>query len=169
LELNKNSIVKNDITLTHATGVTKMVNISSKESTFRYAKASCYVITNKDVIILVNEDKNKKGDVIKTAEIAGIVAAKNTYKLIPLCHFVNLTTCQIKISTLDDRFFIETYVETVNQTGVEMEAIISCTIAAATIYDMCKSADKSILITNIKLDEKFGGKSGHFINRSQII
>ena len=141
---------------------TKMVNINDKQMSLRYARAQCIVKTIKEVISLVKN--NKKGDVIKTAEIAGIQASKKTSELIPLCHQVPLNTCEINITINenDNYFLVETYCEAFWKTGVEMEAMISCSIAANTLYDMCKSADKGIIISELKLIEKFGGKSGNY-------
>ena len=162
---------KNQIHLTHV-GPQKMVNVGDKPTTKRFAKASCSVFTTKEVVILISENKNVKGDVLRTAEIAGIMAAKKTSELIPLCHQLNLTTVNIKILLPDlnelecnynkAEIKLESYVQTNAQTGVEMEAMTALTIAALTIYDMCKAADKRIEISQIKLIEKYGGKSGHF-------
>lgn len=154
--------------LTHASGETRMVNINTKQPTFRYARASCFVITNPALIKFISKEHSKKGDVLRTAEIAGILAAKKTSDLIPLCHLVEINTCLVKVSLLEDRFKVDTYVESFAKTGVEMEAILSCSVAAVTIYDMLKSADKSMVITDIKLDEKFGGKSGHYLRQNKL-
>lgn len=157
-----NSLVK----LTH-TGPCKMVNVGSKLETFRYAKASCTIKTNKLVIDLIKSNSYHKGDVFTTSEIAGILAAKKTSDLIPLCHQINLNTVKIKIEIIsDDRILIESYVESYGRTGVEMEAMVAVSISALTIYDMCKAVDKEIVISETKLIEKFGGKNGHFILKS---
>jgi cyclic pyranopterin phosphate synthase len=149
--------------LTH-TGNNKMVNIGNKDVTFRYARARCNIITTEELLIEVKNNSIAKGDVLRVAEIAGIMASKQTSNLIPLCHQINLNTCKVDIKIVENGFVIESYVESHSKTGVEMEALIACQISAATIYDMCKAYDKSIVITNLKVIEKFGGKSGHFIN-----
>lgn len=150
--------------LTH-TGPNKMVNIGQKLPTFRYAKASCFIKVKKDVIDLIKSNSNSKGDVFRTSEIAGILAAKKTSDLIPLCHQINLNTVKIQIDIVnEEKIRIEGYAETNERTGVEMEAMVAVSVAALTVYDMCKAVDKGIEITEIKLDEKFGGKSGHYIN-----
>ncbi len=153
--------------LTH-TGPNKMVNINTKNDSLRYARASCLItMKNPAVIEHIKSNTNSKGDVFRVSEIAGIMAAKKTAELIPLCHQVNLNTVQIIIKIEDDyRLSVESYAETVNKTGVEMEAMIGVSLAALTIYDMCKAADKEIVISEVKLLEKFGGKSGHFIRNN---
>lgn len=148
-------------TLTH-TGPNKMVNVGNKQDTLRYARASCVINTTPEVINLIKNNQIAKGDVIRTAEIAGILGAKKTSDLIPLCHQINLNTVNIKIEINDTSIIVESYAECVGKTGVEMEAMIAANIASLTIYDMCKAADKSITITDCKLVEKFGGKSGHY-------
>lgn len=147
--------------LTHS-GESKMVNIGEKENSLRFAKAIGYVKTSKDLIDYIKNNPIEKGDVLRISEIAGIMAAKKTSDLIPLCHQININTCKINISIEDTYFMIESYVESFSKTGVEMEAIISCQITASTIYDMCKSIDKKMIITDIKIIEKSGGRSGYF-------
>ncbi len=149
------------------TGSNKMVNIGTKSDTLRYAKAECLIKMKPHVIDHIKSNQCSKGDVIRASEIAGIFAAKKTSELIPLCHQLNLNTVKIQIHILDDTTLkIESYAETYGKTGVEMEAMVAVSTSALTIYDMCKSADKEIVIHNIKLIEKFGGKSGHFISNS---
>jgi cyclic pyranopterin phosphate synthase len=147
--------------LTH-TGPNKMVNVGNKLDTLRYARASCVVKTSSYVIGLIRDNAIAKGDVIRTAEIAGIMGGKKTSELIPLCHQINLNTINIKIELGDDRVYVESYAESISKTGVEMEALVAANLAALTIYDMCKAADKGIIITDVKLLEKYGGKSGHY-------
>jgi cyclic pyranopterin phosphate synthase len=148
-------------TLTH-TGPNKMVNVGTKQDTLRYARASCEVKTTPEVINLIVNNQIAKGDVIRTAEIAGILAAKKTSDLIPLCHQISLNTVNIKIEIKGSSVIVESYAECFGKTGVEMEAMVAVNIASLTIYDMCKAADKSITITDCKLVEKFGGKSEHY-------
>ena len=155
-----------NMVLTH-TGPNKMVNVGNKSETFRYAKASCYIKTKKEVIDLIKSNTNSKGDVFRTSEIAGILAAKKTSDLVPLCHQINLSAVKIKIEIIsENKILIESYAETNAKTGVEMEAMVGASISALTIYDMCKAIDKEIQITEIKLLEKFGGKSGHFVSKN---
>ena len=153
--------------LTH-TGPNKMVNIQSKTDTLRYAKASCVItMKNPEVIQQIKSNSNSKGDVFRAGEIAGIMAAKKTSELIPLCHQINLNSVSIQINILDEyRLQLQSRAETIGKTGVEMEAMVGVSIAALTIYDMCKAADKEIVIGEVKLEEKFGGKSGHFIRNN---
>lgn len=149
--------------LTHANPI-NMVSITEKSSSFRFAKALGIVRATNKVIEEVIKNNVIKGDVLTTAKLAGISAAKNTYNLIPLCHQINITTCKIDIDIKSNDFIINSYVEANAKTGVEMEAIVACSITACTIYDMCKSIDKNISIDKIYLKEKYGGKSGHFKN-----
>lgn len=151
------------VVLTH-TGPNKMVNVGSKSESFRYAKASCIIsMNNTEVIEHIRNNTNSKGDVFRISEISGILAAKKTSELIPLCHQINLNTVNIKIEIKNEtHLYLESYAETSAKTGVEMEAMVGVSMAALTIYDMCKAADKGIKISEIKLIEKFGGKSGHY-------
>jgi molybdenum cofactor biosynthesis protein MoaC len=141
-----------------------MVNVGSKAETLRYARACCIVtMNNKEIIEHIRNNTNAKGDVFRVSEIAGILAAKKTSELIPLCHQLNLNTVNIKIEIQgDNKIYLESYAETSGKTVVEMEAMVGVSVSALTIYDMCKAADKGIVIGEIKLIEKFGGKSGHF-------
>lgn len=152
--------------LTHV-GENKMVNISNKYETLRYARASCYLLVNSKILELIEKNPNSKGDVLRISEIAGIMAAKKTSDLIPLCHQINLSSVNVKINLNmnENKINVETYVESTSKTGVEMEAMVSASITALTIYDMCKAVDKGIIISEIKLIEKFGGKSGHYIRK----
>jgi len=177
LDRVKICLFTNKINLTH-TGEHKMVNIGQKNDTFRYARAVCYIKVKPEIIKHIKSDASIKGDILRISEIAGISAAKKTSDLIPLCHQINLNTVKIKIhleeescnlplslemkSDGNNKIYIESYVESCSKTGVEMEAMVSVSIAALTLYDMCKSVDKSIEISEIKLIEKFGGKSGHY-------
>ena len=148
-------------TLTH-TGPVKMVNIGTKQDSLRYARASCIINVSEELINLIKNNNIAKGDVLRTAEIAGIMGAKKTSDLIPLCHQLNLNSVSIKIEISDKTIIIESYAECYDKTGVEIEAMMGVNIAALTVYDMCKAVDKGIIINEIKLIEKYGGKSGHF-------
>lgn len=145
-------------------GKAQMVDISGKPATKREAVAKGSVFMKKDTIRLIQDNKISKGDVLGVARIAGIMAAKKTSELIPMCHPLNISSVNIDfvIDTKKNRIDIESRVKITGRTGVEMEALTAVTAAALTIYDMCKSADKGMIISDIILIEKKGGKSGTF-------
>ena len=143
-----------------------MVNVGHKSVTKRQAQASARVVLGEAVFTLLQENQlNKKGDALATAKIAGILAAKNTHHMIPLCHPIPLTHISIvtEFSQSNHSLKLLSTVECNGQTGVEMEALTAVTIAALTIYDMCKSASHDIMITDIQLDRKSGGKSHDYV------
>ncbi|MFN3396519.1 MAG: cyclic pyranopterin monophosphate synthase MoaC [Thermodesulfovibrionales bacterium] len=147
-----------------AEGKAKMVDVSDKPETQREAIARGSVYVKPETIALIKEKAIKKGDVITVAKVAGIMAAKKTSELIPLCHPLNITSVSVEI-TMDEhknRLDIESRVKTLGQTGVEMEALTAVSVAALTIYDMCKAVDKEMIISDIMLIEKKGGRSGDF-------
>ena len=139
-----------------------MVNVGGKDITSRRAVDRCNVQTLPATSSAIASASLPKGDVIATARIAGIQAAKKTSDLIPLCHPLMLSAVTVNISVGEGVVAIEAIVETTGQTGVEMEALTACSVAALTIYDMCKSADKSMVISELALWEKSGGRSGTF-------
>ena len=139
-----------------------MVNVGGKDITSRRAVARCNVQMSPSTSAAIASSSLPKGDVIATARIAGIQAAKKTSDLIPLCHPLMLSAVTVNISVGEGVVAIEAIVETTGQTGVEMEALTACSVAALTIYDMCKSADKSMVIGELALWEKSGGRSGAF-------
>lgn len=145
-------------------GMAKMVDVSQKESTTRTAIAQSCVKLNKETFIKVKEGKMKKGDVLSVAQVAGIMAAKKTAENIPMCHPIFITGADLDFSLIDEKneIIIRSTIRCKGETGVEMEALHSVSVAALTIYDMCKSMQKDILIKNIELLEKTGGKSGHY-------
>lgn len=145
-------------------GRAKMVDVSEKPQTQREAIARGAVYMKPETIALIKDKAIKKGDVITVAKVAGIMAAKKTAELIPLCHPLNITSISVDITINDkeDRLDIESMVKTLGQTGVEMEALTAVSIAALTIYDMCKAIDKEMIIADIMLIEKRGGRSGDF-------
>jgi cyclic pyranopterin phosphate synthase len=143
-------------------GQAHMVNVGGKDITSRRAVARCNVQMSPATSAAVTSASLPKGDVIATARIAGIQAAKKTSDLIPLCHPLMLSAVTVNISVGEGVVAIEAIVETTGQTGVEMEALTACSVAALTIYDMCKSADKSMVIGELALWEKSGGRSGSF-------
>ena len=143
-----------------------MVDISKKNSTSRSAIAVSFVKFTKKSFNKLIDKGSPKGEIFNTARCAGILGAKKTSELIPLCHNINLSDINIDFK-IDEKMFvikIQSEVRTVSSTGVEMEALTSCTIASLTIYDMCKSIDKKITIEKTKLIYKSGGKSGIFKN-----
>jgi cyclic pyranopterin phosphate synthase len=148
-------------------GKARMVDVTLKEPSIREAVARGKVLMHPDTLDLVAEGEIPKGDVFGVARIAGIMAAKKTSEMIPMCHPLPLTTVDVQFSsnTASGEIMIEARVKTVGKTGVEMEALTAVSVAALTIYDMCKSADKNITLTDIKLISKHGGKSGSFIRK----
>ncbi|PHX70578.1 MAG: cyclic pyranopterin monophosphate synthase MoaC [Acidimicrobium sp.] len=143
-------------------GQAHMVNVGGKDITTRRAVARCNVQMSPATSAAITSASLPKGDVIATARIAGIQAAKKTSDLIPLCHPLMLSAVTVNIAVGEGVVSIEAIVETTGQTGVEMEALTACSVAALTIYDMCKSADKSMVIGELALWEKSGGRSGAF-------
>jgi len=142
-------------------GRARMVDVSGKAPTHRTARARAFVRMNQDVLEALPH--NPKGNPLEVARIAGIMAAKRTHELIPLCHPLPLSHADIHTSITEDGVRIESSVATTANTGVEMEALTAASVAALTIYDMTKALDKSITIERIELIEKTGGKSGHFV------
>jgi cyclic pyranopterin phosphate synthase len=143
-------------------GTTGQVDISSKEATSREASAMAEILLKPETIKAIIEHSIPKGNVFEVARIAGISAAKKTSELIPLCHAIPLNHTDIQISIKGNKIIISSYVKAFYRTGVEMEAITAAAVSAITIYDMCKSIDRSAAITNIRLLSKKGGKSGEF-------
>ncbi|KMT22697.1 cyclic pyranopterin monophosphate synthase MoaC [Clostridium cylindrosporum] len=148
-------------------GRAKMVDVGEKDDTSRVAVASCYIEMKKETLNAIIEGQIKKGDVLAVAQVGGIMASKKTSDLIPMCHNIFLTGCNIEFEIDKDssRIHITAEVKTTGKTGVEMEALTAASTTALTIYDMCKAIDREMIIGDIKLLEKKGGKSGHFIRR----
>ena len=146
-------------------GKASMVNINEKKITKRTAVASSKIFLNDVAYKLVKENKSQKGDVLNTSRLAGIMASKKTSDLIPLCHQINLDKVSIDYDFCNDEkcIIIKSTAVTSGKTGVEMEALMGATIASLTIYDMLKAVDKKIMITDIMLDYKDGGRSGKFV------
>ena len=136
-----------------------MVDVSGKETTARRAVATAKVLLNKETIKILLEGENPKGNPLEIARIAGIMAAKQTANLIPLCHQLNLSKADVQIEITADGVYLEAEAKTDSTTGVEMEALTAVSVAALTIYDMCKAVQKDICITDIQLKLKTGGKS----------
>ncbi|MCL2795884.1 MAG: cyclic pyranopterin monophosphate synthase MoaC [Microbacteriaceae bacterium] len=137
-----------------------MVDVSGKAVTKRRALAAASVITRPDVISLISEGRLPKGEALATARVAGIMGAKRTPELIPLCHPLPISGVEVELEAAGDRVEIRAVVKTVGVTGVEMEALTAVSIAALTVYDMIKAVDKAAVITDIHVLEKDGGKSG---------
>jgi cyclic pyranopterin monophosphate synthase len=145
-------------------GQARMVDVSGKPPTLREAKAHGFVSMKKETLRLIAVGKIPKGDVLATARIAGIMAAKRTPELIPLCHPLNIASVEVdfEVDEGGSRIDILSRVRVTGQTGVEMEALTAVAGAALTIYDMCKAVDREMVISGIFVTEKSGGKSGHF-------
>jgi cyclic pyranopterin phosphate synthase len=146
-------------------GRVRMVDVSAKAPTERMARAQAVVTMAKKTFALIADQKVKKGNVLETARIAGIMAAKKTSALIPMCHPLNLTHVQVDFHPDSDAHAIriEAAARIVDQTGVEMEALTAAAVAALTIYDMCKAYDREMVISDVCLLEKRGGKSGTWL------
>lgn len=144
-------------------GRVRMVDVSAKEATERSARASAFVKLSRAVLRALPQ--NKKGNPLEVARVAGIQAAKRTAELIPLCHPVALTHVDVELRVVARGIEVEASAATCGQTGVEMEALTAAAVAALTVYDMTKALDKSIVITELRLEEKSGGKSGVFLRR----
>ena len=143
-------------------GHARMVDVTPKEPTHRRAVARCKVFMSPETAAAVANREMKKGDVIAVARVAGIQAAKRTSDMIPLCHPLFISAVSVNFNIADDHVAVEVQVDTVDRTGVEMEALHACSVAALTIYDMCKSADKAMVIGELTLWEKTGGRSGTY-------
>jgi cyclic pyranopterin monophosphate synthase len=141
-------------------GDARMVDVSAKAATRREAEASAFVAMSAATLAAL--EHNLKGNPLEVARIAGIQAAKRTSELIPMCHPLPLTHADVQIAVAEDGIAIRATAATTAQTGVEMEALTAAAIAALTVYDMCKAADKSIVIRTVQLERKTGGKSGDY-------
>src|ERR1700694_5598810 len=141
-------------------GRARMVDVTPKEATHRRATPRCKVFMQPDPTSAIASNAISKGDVLAVARVAGIQASKRTPDLIPLCHPLLVGSVYINFTIGDDNVEVEAQVETVDRTGVEMEALTACAVAALTIYDMCKSPDRSMIIGELALWEKTGGRSG---------
>jgi cyclic pyranopterin monophosphate synthase len=142
-----------------------MVDVSAKSSTKREAEASAFVVLKSKVLKAL--PKNPKGDPLEVARLAGIMAAKRTADLIPMCHPLPLTHVDVRMRLCENGVAITSKVTTTAVTGVEMEALVAVSIAALTVYDMCKALDKGIEIREIVLERKFGGKSGDYCRKQK--
>jgi cyclic pyranopterin monophosphate synthase len=152
----------NKLTHLDEAGNAAMVDISAKAGTLREAVAKGRITMSADALNAIRQGAVKKGDVLSTARIAGIMAAKKTSDLIPLCHPLALSKVTVDFVFEDDGIAVTSLVKLTGQTGVEMEALTATSIALLTIYDMAKAIDKSMVITGVKLLSKTGGKSGNW-------
>ena len=143
-------------------GRARMVDVTPKEPTHRRAVARCKVFMQPDTTAAIANREVKKGDVIAVARVAGIQAAKRTSDMIPLCHPLLIGAVTINFEIGDTWVAVECHVDTIDRTGVEMEALHACSVAALTIYDMCKSADREMVIGELTLWEKSGGRQGTY-------
>ena len=144
-------------------GSARMVDVSAKNRTAREAEASAFVAMSSQV--LQSLTSNPKGDPLETARLAGIMAAKKTSELIPLCHPLPLSHVDVKLRQCENGIAVSSCVRTTAETGVEMEALVAASVAALTVYDMCKALDKGIEIQQVMLQRKSGGKSGDYIRK----
>ncbi|HNQ16060.1 MAG TPA: cyclic pyranopterin monophosphate synthase MoaC [Pyrinomonadaceae bacterium] len=143
-------------------GEIRMVDVSDKESTSRVAVASGKVCLSETTLHLLRAGGNPKGNPLEIARVAGIMAAKRTSELIPLCHQINLSKVDVRCEFAADGILITAEAKTMSQTGVEMEALTAVSVAALTIYDMCKAVQRDISIGEVRLDAKSGGRSGDY-------
>ena len=152
-----------DLTHFDADGASRMVNVGDKQVTQRHARATAIVRMTPATLQIIRDRGFAKGDVLEVARLAGIMGAKRTAELIPLCHPLPLDAVSISFDFLDsDSLTIEAETQVSARTGVEMEALVAASTAALTVYDMCKSVDRAMVIERIQLEEKSGGKSGHY-------
>jgi cyclic pyranopterin phosphate synthase len=149
-----------------AQGASRMVDVGGKEVTLRVARASGRLSMAPATLSLVRNREVAKGDVLEVARLAGIMAAKRTADLVPLCHVLSLDTIEIAFEFPDpSTIAIQSTARATARTGVEMEALVAVSVAALTIYDMCKAVDRGMVIEQVQLEEKLGGRSGHFVRQ----
>lgn len=147
-------------------GAARMVDVGEKAITARRARATGRVRMRPETVRAIRDRSVAKGDVLEVARLAGIMAAKQTASLIPLCHVVPLDAVSLTFAFPDDSSVaIEAEAKATARTGVEMEALVAVSVAALTIYDMCKSVDRAMVVEEVRLEEKLGGKSGHFVRK----
>lgn len=155
----------NTFTHINQNGEANMVDVSAKQDTVREARAEAFVTMNSETLQMIISGNHHKGDVFATARIAGIQAAKRTWELIPLCHPLLLSKVEVQLEALPEKnqVRIESLCKLSGKTGVEMEALTAASVAALTIYDMCKAVQKDMVIEQVRLLSKSGGKSGDFV------
>jgi len=157
-------MVKSGLSHLDSAGNAHMVDVSQKETTSRTATAQGSILMNAETLAMVLDGSASKGDVIATARIAGIMAAKRSHELIPLCHPLAISKISVDFETLQaaSRIDVRATVKVEGKTGVEMEALTAVSVACLTLYDMLKAVDRGMRLTDIRVTEKAGGKSGHF-------
>jgi cyclic pyranopterin monophosphate synthase len=156
-----------ELTHLNSAGEAHMVDVGAKAETKRVAEAQALVSMSREAFDAIVQGNLKKGDALGTARIAGIMAAKRTSELIPLCHPIALTKVEITLTPDNGHIRVQSHVECYGKTGVEMEALTAASVAALTIYDMAKAIDRSMVISDVQLLYKAGGKSGEFIAPQQ--
>jgi len=161
---------KQKLTHFNKEGRARMVDVGGKDDTLRIAIAEGEIIMQPSTLKMIKDKEISKGDVLGVAQVAGIMAAKKTSEIIPMCHPLLLTSINInfKINEGKNKIIIQSQVKTVGKTGVEMEPLIAVSVAALTIYDMCKAVDRGMTIQDIHLVEKSGGQSGHYQGKSKM-
>jgi len=161
---------KQKLTHFNKEGRARMVDVGGKDDTLRIAIAEGEIIMQPSTLKMIKDRKITKGDVLGVAQVAGIMAAKKTSEIIPMCHPLLLTSINInfKVDEGKNRIIIQSQVKTVGKTGVEMEPLTAVSVAALTIYDMCKAIDRGMTIQDIHLIEKSGGQSGHYQGKSKM-
>ncbi|MCA1815483.1 MAG: cyclic pyranopterin monophosphate synthase MoaC [Acidobacteria bacterium] len=155
-------MAKKKLSHVDAGGRVAMVDTTAKGETVRRAVASARVLMSKEAVAAVRAQRTPKGDPLEAARLAGVMAAKRTADLIPLCHTLPLTHVDVRATLTGEGVYLEAEAKTRAQTGVEMEALTAVAVAALTVYDMCKAVDKAMTITDVRLELKTGGKSGDY-------
>jgi cyclic pyranopterin monophosphate synthase len=162
--LNEKGLAMSELTHIDESGRIRMVDVSEKPTTLRTARATGRVLVAPATLALVRDRQMAKGDVLEVARLAGIMAAKRTGELIPLCHPLGIDNVELKLDLVEPGAIeIEACVKVHGRTGVEMEALTAVSVAALAVYDMCKSVDREMVITEIQLEEKTGGRRGLFL------
>ncbi len=156
------------LTHTDSRGQARMVDVADKSETHRRAVAGAVIRMKPETLAMISEGRAPKGDVFAVARIAGIMAAKRTSELIPLCHSLSLTHASVELEPVSDGVRITAIVETDGKTGVEMEALSAAAIAALTLYDMCKAVDRGMVVEELGLLSKEGGKSGTWTREEDL-
>lgn len=152
----------NELTHLDSQGLPRMVDVSTKQETVREAEAEAVLWVGPEVVSAIRDGRTPKGNIFETARIAGIMGAKRTSDLIPLCHPLNLTHASVDMELLDDRIVIRTRVRTLGSTGVEMEALTAASVTGLTLYDMLKALSKEMRLDGLRLLAKSGGRSGQY-------
>src|SRR5262249_55105301 len=162
-ERSRGCYLMGDLSHFDETGASRMVDVTDKAVTLRTARASARICLSESTLALVRDRRLAKGDVLEVARLAGIIAAKRTGELIPLCHPLGLDSVEVSLFAIEpDSIGIEAIVKVHGRTGVEMEALTAVSVAALTVYDMCKSVDREMTIGPVQLEEKSGGRRGTF-------